>query len=59
MKACPVPNRRLDGTEELRKMGFGLRVHANDDNEGDEAVVRDDLRLLHRPRAPRLDTPSH
>jgi hypothetical protein len=38
--------------EELSDGGLGVGVHADDDDEGDEAVVRRHLRRLHRPRAP-------
>ncbi|RRT77597.1 hypothetical protein B296_00012973 [Ensete ventricosum] len=43
-----------DGAEELIELGFGLRVHTDDDDEGDETVVGDHLGLLHRPSAPLL-----
>ena len=45
----------LDGAEELIELGFGLGVHADDDDKGDESVVGDHLGLLHRPGAPLLD----
>lgn len=48
---------RSDGGEELEDGGLGLGVHADDDDEGDEAVVRHHLRLLHRPRGPLLHEP--
>lgn len=48
----------LDGVHELEGVGFGRGAHAEDDDERDEAVVGDDLRLLHRPRAPLLHAPS-
>lgn len=49
-------NRRMrsDGAEELREVGFGIGVHADDDDEGYKAVVGDDLRLLRRPVGPLL-----
>ena len=41
-----------DVAKELREMRFGLEVNPNDDDEGDEAVVSNDLGLLHCPSAP-------
>lgn len=46
---------RSDGGEELGDGGLGVGVHADDDDERDEAVVRRHLRRLHRPGGPLLD----
>ena len=45
---------RSDGAEELREVGLGIGVHADDDDERYKAVVGDDLRLLRRPVGPLL-----
>jgi hypothetical protein len=53
-----VPNppcSALHGAQELRELGLGLRVHANEDDEGDESVVRRGLGLLENPGRPLLD----
>lgn len=50
---------RSDGAEELGEVGFGLRVHADDDDQRNEAVVSDDLGLLHSPGAPLLQILGH
>ena len=54
---APSGGARSDGGEELGDGGLGLRVHADDDDERDEAVVRRHLGRLHRPRGPLLDEP--
>ncbi|CAL5439211.1 unnamed protein product [Camellia sinensis] len=43
-----------DRAEELRERGLGVGIHADDDDEWDEAIVCDDLGLLHRPCRPFL-----
>lgn len=40
--------------EELRKLGFGLGIHAYDDYDGNKTVVGDDFGFLHGPSAPFL-----
>jgi len=47
--------RRSDGTQELSKLRLGLRIHAYDDDYGNEAIVSDCLGLLHYPSCPFLD----
>uniref|UniRef100_A0A8R7PUK1 Uncharacterized protein n=1 Tax=Triticum urartu TaxID=4572 RepID=A0A8R7PUK1_TRIUA len=42
----------LNGGKELGEAGLGFGPHADEDDEGDEAVVRDHLRVLHGPSAP-------
>lgn len=34
------------------RRGFGIEVHTEDNDEGDEAIVGDGLGLLHRPSRP-------
>ena len=48
-------NNRSDGAEELIEMGLGFGVHANDDDQWNEAIVGDDLGLFHGPSAPLLE----
>ncbi|TQD73256.1 hypothetical protein C1H46_041211 [Malus baccata] len=47
------------GAKKLGKLWLGFRVHANDDDQGNEAVVGDDLGLLQGPHAQLLEGLSH
>ncbi|KAM1221372.1 hypothetical protein ACFX2J_009041 [Malus domestica] len=48
-----------DGVEKLGKLWLGFRVHADDDDQGNEAIVGDDLGLFQGPCAPLLEGLSH
>lgn len=43
-----------NGAKKLGKLGFGVRVHTDDDDQRDEAVVGDDLCFFHGPIRPLL-----
>ncbi|KAG5606920.1 hypothetical protein H5410_028412 [Solanum commersonii] len=48
-----------DRAEKLGERGLGFRVHADDDDKGNKAVVGDYFGLLRRPCAPVLDKSVH
>lgn len=48
--------RRSHGAEELIELGLGVRVHADDDDKRNEAIVSDDFSLFDGPSAPLFQT---
>lgn len=54
-ETCRSQREASDGAEQLVELGLGLRVHADEDDEGDEAVMGNHLGLLHRPCGPLLN----